>query len=125
MNMKTKSKKAKAESANYLDYVPMHNEDKYPFQTDDNGAVTIMVENKGVFNKIAQVVFRKPRISKIHLDEMGNFVWPLIDGTRTVYEIAELVKAEFGDKAEPLYDRLVQYIRNLEAYGFVEVQGGK
>ena len=55
--MKTKSKKAKAESANYLDYVPMHNEDKYPFQTDDNGAVTIMVENKGVFNKIAQVVF--------------------------------------------------------------------
>ena len=72
--MKTKSKKAKAESANYLDYVPMHNEDKYPFQTDDNGAVTIMVENKGVFNKIAQVVFRKPRISKIHLDEMGNFI---------------------------------------------------
>jgi|GEM_PF-1169678 len=59
--MKTKSKKAKAESANYLDYVPMHNEDKYPFQTDDNGAVTIMVENKGVFNKIAQVVFRKPK----------------------------------------------------------------
>ena len=49
--MKTKSKKAKAESANYLDYVPMHNEDKYPFQTDDNGAVTIMVENKGVFNQ--------------------------------------------------------------------------
>ena len=123
--MKTKSKKEKAESANYLDYVPMHNEDKYPFQTDDNGEVTIMVENKGVFNKIAQVVFRKPRISKIHLDEMGNFVWPLIDGTRTVYEIAELVKAEFGDKAEPLYDRLVQYIRNLEAYGFVEVQGEK
>ena len=72
MNMKTKSKKAKAESANYLDYVPMHNEDKYPFQTDDNGAVTIMVENKGVFNKIAQVVFRKPRISKIHLDEMST-----------------------------------------------------
>ena len=83
--MKTKSKKAKAESANYLDYVPMHNEDKYPFQTDDNGAVTIMVENKGVFNKIAQVVFRKPRISKIHLDEMGNFIWPYIDGARTIY----------------------------------------
>ena len=31
----------------------------------------------------------------------------------------------FLDKAEPLYDRLVQYIRNLEAYGFVEVQGEK
>ena len=59
-------------------------------------------------------------VSYTHLD-----VYKRQDGTRTVYEIAELVKAEFGDKAEPLYDRLVQYIRNLEAYGFVEVQGGK
>lgn len=119
MNMKTKSKKAKAESVNYLDYVPMHNEDKYPFQTDDNGAVTIMVENKGVFNKIAQVVFRKPRISKIHLDEMGNFIWPYIDGTRTIYDISELVHEHFGDKAEPLYKRLVQYFKTLESYGFI------
>ena len=117
--MKTKSKKAKAESANYLDYVPMHNEDKYPFQTDDNGAVTKMVENKGVFNKIAQVVFRKPRISKIHLDEMGNFIWPYIDGARTIYDISELVHEHFGDKAEPLYKRLVQYFKTLESYGFI------
>ena len=73
----------------------------------------------------AKKILKKPKVSQIHLDEMGNFVWPLIDGTRTVYEIAKLVKAEFGDKAEPLYDRLVQYIRNLEAYGFVEVQGEK
>ena len=121
--MKTKSKKAKAESANYLDYVPMHNEDKYPFQTDDNGAVTIMVENKGVFNKIAQVVFRKPRISKIHLDEMGNFIWPYIDGARTIYDISELVHEHFGDKAEPLYTELdlsdndkIVYLGNYEYY---------
>lgn len=53
---------------------------------------------------------------------MGNFVWPLIDGTRTVYEIAQLVKEEFGEKAEPLYERLVQYIQNLENYGFIEVR---
>ena len=117
--MKTKSKKAKAESANYLDYVPMHNEDKYPFQTDDNGAVTIMVENKGVFNKIAQVVFRKPRISKIHLDEMGTFIWPEIDGAKTVQELALLVKEHFGDKAEPLYPRIVKYFQIMESYEFV------
>ena len=104
--MKTKSKKAKAESANYLDYVPMHNEDKYPFQTDDNGAVTIMVENKGVFNKIAQVVFRKPRISKIHLDEMGNFIWPYIDGARTIYDISELLVIKLSLCIKDLYNIL-------------------
>jgi hypothetical protein len=50
---------------------------------------------------------------------MGNFIWPLIDGKRTVGDIALLVKAEFGDKAEPLYNRLVVYMRNLEMYHFV------
>ena len=49
----------------------------------------------------------------------------MVNKARLIEKIAELVKVEFGDKAEPLYDRLVQYIRNLEAYGFVEVQGEK
>lgn len=82
-----------------------------------------MVENRGVFNWIAQKIFHRPRVSKIHLDEMGNFIWPLMDGERTIYDIAVLVKDEFGERAEPLYNRLVQYIRNLESYGFVKLSG--
>lgn len=115
-------KKKEVISANYLDFVPRHRP-SLQYTMDNQGKITLLQENKGVFHFLAQKILKKPKVSQIHLDEMGNFVWPLIDGTRTVYEIAELVKAEFGDKAEPLYDRLVQYIRNLEAYGFVEVQG--
>mgnify|MGYP001808543903 FL=1 len=114
-------KKKEVISANYLDFVPRHRP-SLQYTMDNQGKITLLQENKGVFHFLAQKILKKPKVSQIHLDEMGNFVWPLIDGTRTVYEIAELVKAEFGDKAEPLYDRLVQYIRNLEAYGFVEVQ---
>ncbi len=33
-----------------------------------------------MFNTIAQKVFGKPRFTKVHLDEMGTFIWPLIDG---------------------------------------------
>ena len=51
---------------------------------------------------------------------MGNFIWPLMDGERTVYDIAMLVREEFGERAEPLFQRLVQYVKNLESYGFVE-----
>lgn len=117
-------KKKEVISANYLDFVPRHRP-SLQYTMDNQGKITLLQENKGVFHFLEQKILKKPKVSQIHLDEMGNFVWPLIDGTRTVYEIAELVKAEFGDKAEPLYDRLVQYIRNLEAYGFVEVQGEK
>lgn len=108
-------------SANYLDLIPLHCA-SLRCTVDEMGNVTLFQENKGVFHFLAQKILKKPKVSQIHLDEMGNFVWPLIDGTRTVYEIAQLVKEEFGEKAEPLYERLVQYIQTLENYGFIEAR---
>lgn len=120
---KTDNKKTKKAPTgeNYLDYVPCHNPE-IKYEIDGEHKVTIFQENKGMFNFIAQKLFKKPRISQIHLDEMGNFIWPLMDGERNLIEIAELVKAEFGEKAEPLYNRLVQYVRTLETYGFIAVK---
>lgn len=112
------SKKKQKKSENYLDYIPVHNE-KYRFETGENQEITIFVENRGAFNRIAQFFFKKPKVSQIHLDEMGNFIWPLMDGKRTVYDIAVIVKESFGEKAEPLYNRLVTYIRTLESYNFI------
>ena len=122
--MSQNKKKNETVSANYLEYVPAHKpEIKYEISEDKK--VTLLQENTGLFNRIAQKLFKKPRISQIHLDEMGNFIWPLIDGKRNLIEISELVHEEFGDKAEPLYNRLVQYIKTLEAYGFITVNSGE
>ena len=76
-------------------------------------------ENLGLFNRIAQVIAKKPRYSYIELDDFGSFVWKQIDGKRTIYEIGQLVHDEFGDKAEPLYNRLVGFIRTLHENRFV------
>jgi hypothetical protein len=40
-----------------------------------------------------------------------------------VEDIAQLVKAEFGEKAEPLYDRLVKYLQILHNNGFIRFKG--
>lgn len=103
---------------NYLDKVPMHS-DGLNWSVDENGAVTLEVENRGWANKIAQILFKRPKVSYIHLDEMGNFIWPIIDGEKNVFCIGKEVKEHFGDKAEPLYERLAQYFQILENYGFV------
>ena len=103
---------------NYLDLVPRKNE-MFRVETDDKGKVTIFIENKGVFNKIAQKLLKKPRFTRVHLDEMGNFIWPLIDGHNSVNDIAMAVKAQFGEKAEPLYNRLVTYMQMLASYQFI------
>ena len=93
------SKKKKELQINYLDLIPER--------------------NKGAFNTIAQKLFGKPRYTKIHLDDNGTFIWPLIDGRKTVEDIAALVKDEFGEKAEPLYPRIVKYFQIMESYHFV------
>ena len=115
------ARKKKLDS-NYLDKVPYHNPE-VNFTIDEEGRVTLSQENKGLMKTITQKLINKPRFSKIHLDEMGNFIWPLIDGEKTVYDIAELVKEHFGEKAEPLYNRLVTYIDTLHSYGFVCMKG--
>lgn len=107
-----------AKKDNYLDFVPRHSK-VMPWEEDENGDVQIRRENLGFFNKIAQVVAKKPRFSYIELDDFGSFVWKQIDGKRTIYEIGQLVHDEFGDKAEPLYNRLVGFIRTLHENRFV------
>lgn len=103
---------------NYLEFIPVPKEGLH-YEIED-GKVTIFQENKGFFNFIAQKIWHKPRISQIHLDDMGNFIWPLMDGKRDILEISALIKEEFGEKAEPLYNRSVQYFKTLVSYGFVE-----
>ena len=93
---------------NYLDYVPRKNElNSYSINEQGNGVVR--VANVGFYNKIAQVIFRKPKFSNIELEEYGTFIWEYIDGKNTIYDIALKVKGKFGENAEPLYDRICQY----------------
>jgi len=56
---------------------------------------------------------------KINLDEIGSFFWLNCDGTKTVKEIAELHKNNFGEKVEPLYERIAHFITSLEKNRFI------
>ena len=108
----------KKAQVNYLDMIPAR-KPELSFHEEEDGKVVLAMENKGVFNRVAQALLRKPRVSYIHLDELGSFVWLQIDRENTVGDIAALVHDRFGDKAEPLYPRLVQYFKNLEASGLI------
>lgn len=105
---------------NYLEKVPSRNEDINWSYDEDDGNITLFIKNKGVFNKIFQVLLKKPEVTKVHLEEMGSFIWPLIDGKKSIMKIGEEVKAHFEDKAEPLYERLSKYFSILESYGFIK-----
>ena len=112
-------KKKEVISKNYLEKIPVRPE-HLNWTQDEEGKVTLDVENKGLMNRIAQKLFKKPRISHIHLDEMGSYIWPLLNGERNLIALGEMVKQQFGEKADPLYERLAKYFQILESYGFVQ-----
>lgn len=93
--------------------------DHIKWSADEDGKVSLQIENRGVFNKIAQIILKKPKVSYVHLEEMGSFIWPLLDGQKTILELGEEVEKEFGESAKPLYERLAKYFQILESYGFV------
>ncbi|MEE3399595.1 MAG: PqqD family protein [Eubacterium sp.] len=108
----------KKSKENYLDFVPVIS-DKHKWEADEEGNVTIFIENKGIFNWLAQKLLKKPKVSQLHLEKFGSYIFPLIDGKASIYEIGQEVKTHFGDEAEPLYPRLTEYIKMLHDYGFV------
>jgi len=110
-------KTVKAE--NYLDRIPVR-KDGLGWSKDDEGNVTLEIENKGAFNRIAQKLFKKPKISYVHLDEMGSFIWPVIDGEKDLIAIGKLVEEHFGEAANPLYERVAKFFQILHSYNFIE-----
>ncbi len=109
---------------NYLDKIPVRREN-LTWDKGEDLIVTLHVENKGIFNRVAQLIFKKPKVSHIHLDEIGSFVWCELDGVRTIAEIAEPFGCHFGDRVEPRYERLCEFIRILSDYGFISFTDGK
>jgi len=103
---------------NYLEKIPVKTS-SIDWSTDDKGIVTLKIENTGWANRLAQFILFRPKFSYVHLDKNGSFVWPLIDGKKSITEIGKLVDAEFGEEAHPLYERLAQFFRVLDSYHFI------
>ena len=103
---------------NYLEKIPLR-ASHVRWNADSDGIVTLEIDNKGFFNRMAQKFFKRPAVSYVHLDKMGSFVWPLLDGEKNIIELGKQVEEKFGEDAYPLYERLSKYCHIMESYGFI------
>ncbi len=105
---------------NYLDYIPVHNA-AYTYTKNKRGLIIIRVPNTGWINRVAQRFFGMPEVSTIRLDTYGSYVWEQIDGKRDVQDLACVMKERFGQKAEPLYERLIRFIETLRENKYIHL----
>lgn len=93
---------------NLLDIIPIHN---IKWEQNSKGQVLLF---KSKLKNPLLVKYILPRMKKpyykIILDDIGSFFRENCNGTRTVKKIAELQKERFGDKVEPLYDRIATFL---------------
>lgn len=111
-------KNKKQPDENFLERCPVYPEGM-KWMTDENGIVTIDIENKGAMNRIMQKLIKKPKVSHIHLDEIGSFLWLLVDGEKKLADMGEPLEERFGDEAKPTFERLSTFFKLLEQYRFI------
>lgn len=112
----------KKQKKNYLDLIPERAEG-LSWEKGEDGIIVLQTENTGLLNRMAQKLFRRPRFTNVHMDKYGSFLWPLLDGEKTVKELAILQKEAFGEEVEPLYPRIVKYFQIMESYHFIRLKG--
>ncbi|WP_249323901.1 PqqD family protein [Wansuia hejianensis] len=105
---------------NYLEYIPIKNE-RIQWRDREDDLIQLIVHRNSLFERIIRKLFFTPDKFKIDLDHIGSFIWKNIDGEKSIYDLGELVKHEFKGDAEPLYERLIQYLNILKNNKFIEL----
>ena len=111
---------------NYLDHVfrrsPEVDWDEVTEEDKDDThlpLVVLHIRHRGLSHFIAEKFFDRPPVTHVHMEPIGSYIWRQIDGQHSVYEIGQLLHETFGEEAEPLYERLSVYMKQLENNGLI------
>ena len=115
------NKKKKTNQDNFMLYIPKRKHEE--FEVKDGKVFLIFHHNKAIEKFIGWLV-KKPRKSDMELDEIGSTVWMNIDGKNTVYDLGKILEKKFGEKCQPVNDRLILYIRFLNRKNWISFERG-
>jgi len=74
----------------------------------------------GLGQRLYDLIGASPYI-RVVLDSYGTQVWHLLDGRRTVAEVAAALRSAAGEGVEPLHPRLATFLMLLEDRGMVRI----
>lgn len=108
---------------NYLDHIPVKNPE-IEYETNESGKVTVFIEWKGFYHRIAQKIFRRPRVSDVKMDDLGSFVWLSIDDEKDVHQLSKELDAKYP-KMEKSLSRLIKFLEILHDNHLIYWKGEK
>lgn len=104
-------------SINYLELTPKR---VYEHEVESSGKVSILVPK---FKNKFLVHFLVPRLKSPHikanLDDFGSLTWIEMDGSKNVQSISQSLTVKFGEKVQPVNERLTKFLTQLYQYNFI------
>ena len=91
------------------------------YETNDKGQVTVMIEWRGFYHRIAQRFFKRPKVSAIKLDDYGSFLWQSINDQKTVHQLSLDLQSQFPKMEKPLA-RLIRFLEILKDHHLIELK---
>lgn len=116
------TKKKNKKDDNFMLYIPVKNHNNW-LQKDN--VIYLVFKHDRPIERFAAWLTRKPTIRDIKLDKLGTRVWQLLDGKNNVYKIGQLLLKEYGDSCQPVYERLIVYLRYLSKKGWIRFKTSK
>ena len=102
---------------NYLELTPVRN---YEHEIENNGLISVFVPKFDIIwlDRILSRII-KSRFFKAKLDEFGTETWLEIDGVKSVQMISNQLSKKFGEKINPVDERLTKFLSELYRYNFI------
>jgi len=109
--------KKKESEHNYLELTPVRN---HEHEDREDGMIDVLVPkfSSDFSKKYINKHLKYPNI-KANLDEFGTETWLLMNGKTNVKEIGQKLIDKFGEKIEPVYDRLTKFLTELHKNNFI------
>ena len=77
---------------------------------DDAGAYVERERGRSRLGRLLERWLRVPRTVRVELDEYGAAAWRAMRNGASVRQLGEALRQEFGDDAEPLWERLGEFL---------------
>ncbi len=89
---------------------------------DETGQVILLKPRygQGWLGRLLTRRLAKPWV-RVHLDELGTWVWKRLDGERTLADLAHEMRTAFPEETKP-EQRILMFVRQLVGTGLMNVR---
>lgn len=108
----------KKQHRNLLTMRPMLTK-RITLENTEEGISTVIIPRDSWLERLSVRYLRQPAVFRIKLDTLGSYVITRCTGAHTVEEIADEIRHEFGEQAEPVLPRLSQFLQMIDSNQWV------